>query len=1247
MDITLEESGLGDVAVDGIIDIYCVNRQTTGEDIARISRSNVFRARPHWEPEVAQSRRGMSIFLSSLWVLTSLVQNTKDGERFQDAVFHVFDQLTKFPPALRTLFILIQRINPTAVEIAALSQAMYEVLDDFVVDFIHLLDFDHRRVFEGARLWFGYVLDKAKALPPLSGDSTVLPWIQSLKVHTLQDHKTGEGLLKPIRTSQGLMEATLFEYLQGAGLLADSDQRIDMVSTAVNPEILCVALLSGGMGSITAVLSRPRKVGFDVEDGELGDLDHLSELCARNKLDAHMPSQLASSIAPCLTFDWEANLAVYIGKQGHGTPVGSPTLFRPFHVEDTTEVATDERLTAHFLKGFQDDGTAAFDQYGGTTVKRMLAPDELLMFCVDLSASMGQDIDFTGANDLEERPRKPDIEAFIDPVMYHQGSLGAGKETLCDYEGFGDMIAIVAQASPAQYRDVAAKVLDMMRIMLSTEICRQSEEELSHKEESRLHSLKVMWSFLKTDEESILNLLIYHAATTSEETSQQWTWLPGDEMPANSMCCRFPKVTSHAAHLPSHLQYPLSKTLLLDSVTAADGNTYSCAAIKKWFSIQTSSPKTGEPLQNTKVQPDKEKRTAARHWKTGDDLACLGNHNALPRPTKRPKIQKLRVVFDSLDKSFQRDILPSTALEDLYALAFPGLEGQVPAFQLSTDKHEPLATNSKATMRAVGIGSGNHIRVQTAGDYAPSDVPPGSSPPIKERVLVKVYDHTHSMLFSYWVYRDTDQTISSVIWKYWRYCLQERRDVDIEEMEIRTDIKQIADGLLTWTTQKRHKRLSTLFNRHCCHGHLGRESALVEEGAVHSDHQPLVLKLSAVRPERATKNKSRSQLSRLDFLKQMTEKTINRILAYDYKPHVGLVTFATKPTLAMDISYAFENAQLSIDNMQAGGDTALWDALALGADQLNDYGKKFPHLKKRIICISDGLDTSSSTTTSAAVLNDIQRAGIVVDSISLGGGDKNYLMNMSHRLGGYLFQPKTLLQALTICELEPFLSLTERPTAQIPKQLTITQADEDIFPPRKKHPNSDGSFICVTTFAETHATDRAGRPGTRPSKLRTARLLQEIRALAQSAAPCMPDVYISAADLGIWKIVLSAPASKDTPYAAGTFLLHLHAEEGRYPTFAPRVWFATPIRHPSVSEHGRVCLPVLDRDWTTDTSMPTLFDAIRNLFFQTEHVDTINTTATLSMHRDEAAFENEVREHVRKYATKSKKEWRAELLGSS
>ncbi|KAK8004889.1 hypothetical protein PG990_010926 [Apiospora arundinis] len=432
MDVTLEKSKLGGLAVDGIIDIYCVNRKTTGDDDSNPGMLNAFSVRSHWEPKVTQSSRGMSTFLSSLWVFTSLVRDMRDDESSQDAVFHVFDHLTKFPPALRTLYILQRHSTPTASESAALCHAMYEVLVGFMEHYAHIIGSDQSRVFEGARLLFGFILDKAKALQLSRQDSKTLPYIQSIRSHGLWDAKTYEGVMDPIWTPKGIMEASQVKYFQSIGLLESSNQQV------LTPGPIRVSLLSGGMQSKTVVLSRPGNPDIGIDASELEDFGHLSGLGARNKLAVYMPGQLVEAGAPYLTFDSEAHLAVLVDEQGYGTPTGSYTVFRPSDGKETLQVATCERLIAPLLKAHQDYGTAVFHQGGGAIAKRSIAPDEILMFCVDISGSMGCS-DFKDEDDVNEHAENIDVEACIDPALYQRDVIDEAKNLLHEYEGFNDM----------------------------------------------------------------------------------------------------------------------------------------------------------------------------------------------------------------------------------------------------------------------------------------------------------------------------------------------------------------------------------------------------------------------------------------------------------------------------------------------------------------------------------------------------------------------------------------------------------------------------------------------------------------------------------------------------------------------------------------------------------------------------------------------------------------------------------------
>ncbi|KAK3715697.1 hypothetical protein LTR37_006922 [Vermiconidia calcicola] len=133
MNATLEDSGLHALATDGVVDIYAVERSTTGQNATAVGKSAIFRSRAHWEPEVVQSDRGIAMFLSSLRVFASLVQEMgREDDRSQDSVLHTFDLLTTFPPALRTLNIIIQGKTPTPSESSALSHVVFRVLESFV-----------------------------------------------------------------------------------------------------------------------------------------------------------------------------------------------------------------------------------------------------------------------------------------------------------------------------------------------------------------------------------------------------------------------------------------------------------------------------------------------------------------------------------------------------------------------------------------------------------------------------------------------------------------------------------------------------------------------------------------------------------------------------------------------------------------------------------------------------------------------------------------------------------------------------------------------------------------------------------------------------------------------------------------------------------------------------------------------------------------------------------------------------------
>jgi hypothetical protein len=138
--------------------------------------------------------------------------------------------------------------------------------------------------------------------------------------------------------------------------------------------------------------------GQIINPEEMQDVNHLSVLCGRNHLTVVPPRRLASASAPILTLDRDGLGAVYVGRQPCGNPGKDFLIFRPTR---GGEVAIDIAIVAQLLSPIlalrEADGSAILDALGDPTERKLEVPEEILMICVDCSASMG---DATGFYDV-------------------------------------------------------------------------------------------------------------------------------------------------------------------------------------------------------------------------------------------------------------------------------------------------------------------------------------------------------------------------------------------------------------------------------------------------------------------------------------------------------------------------------------------------------------------------------------------------------------------------------------------------------------------------------------------------------------------------------------------------------------------------------------------------------------------------------------------------------------------------------
>ena len=578
-------------------------------------------------------------------------------------------------------------------------------------------------------------------------------------------------------------------------------------------------------------------VDFAIDQNDMMELEGLAEFCGRNKLAVHKPSQLQSAIVPCLTFDRNAHLAVYLGQETCGTPGHSTIIFRPNHGEETIDTAVIEQLISPIMQGYEAEGTAVFDAFGGATVKRLQAPDEILMFCVDVSASMRQPSDFAevhGPVSVEEG----DETVHVEPDFYRV-SFEDVKEGIVSHESFDDMVAIVAETAEQNRRSVASRVLEILRMMLYSELKKKSTDLHNMRDyarenrsayqgitdlEPRLKELKSLWAGLTTHEDAGCDFLIYRAISTSSEFSQRWFWSIGDAVPGAPRPGLIPSLDEDITDPPHHLRCPVSHTLMEDAVTASDGHTYSRTAISQWFRIRKSSPMTGLQLNDTSLIPNQETSDAAARWARGDGIADRDSQSSPPPKRLRGNDSKIELTFDSKFGSFSRRLSRSTSLKDLHRLAFRGLNARALVFRLHSARCGVLRA-TQSSVSSTSISHGDHISIHIAEDKPMTAANAASrSTSHHDRVLIKVYEGTDVMEFGYWMPRDSSvATLGSIVWKFWRYKFRNSRDVHAKEKQVWLNLISNGDELLTGCPEESTEMLTRFFIPHYCSGTLAPE----------------------------------------------------------------------------------------------------------------------------------------------------------------------------------------------------------------------------------------------------------------------------------------------------------------------------------------------------------------------------------------------------------------------------------------
>jgi Mg-chelatase subunit ChlD len=116
----------------------------------------------------------------------------------------------------------------------------------------------------------------------------------------------------------------------------------------------------------------------------------------------------------------------------------------------------------------------------------------------------------------------------------------------------------------------------------------------------------------------------------------------------------------------------------------------------------------------------------------------------------------------------------------------------------------------------------------------------------------------------------------------------------------------------------------------------------------------------------------------------------------------GVMIYNTRSTYVQELTQDKNVLKSAIDNIQTGGDTAMYDAVFAAEEILRDVQGR-----KAIIAVTDGLDNSSSRNEDD-VANAIGPSGLSISTIGLGdpstseqpGLDEAGLRSLAQRSGG-------------------------------------------------------------------------------------------------------------------------------------------------------------------------------------------------------------------------------------------------------
>jgi ubiquitin-conjugating enzyme E2 A len=139
------------------------------------------------------------------------------------------------------------------------------------------------------------------------------------------------------------------------------------------------------------------------------------------------------------------------------------------------------------------------------------------------------------------------------------------------------------------------------------------------------------------------------------------------------------------------------------------------------------------------------------------------------------------------------------------------------------------------------------------------------------------------------------------------------------------------------------------------------------------------------------------------------------------------------------------------------------------------------------------------------------------------------------------------------------------------------------------------------------------------------RLSRELLKLQSDSDKLEGIIIKTPTDLMIWNAKIEGPAN--SPFENGVFDIELKFDTD-YPIKPPSVKFLTKMYHPNIYRDGKICIDILQSEWTPAQNIRTILLSIISLLMDPNTSSPANREASELYKSDITAYEKKVRDII-------------------